>query len=432
MRVFEFLGPSSFALTACAAELASIRRRIFGRTTLATAIEKANSSILSRLGVERMVVLSVVALALLFFVQDALITGADRAPLAFRLRPATFALDALDCVGLYLLYHSLSASRFPPVVRAALLIGPGIVYLGALLMPTAGSADVNAYIAYGKLGWAAYAPPDRPFAGSFAPLNAIIATAWNHLEPSPYGPLMIGIDRLVAGPAASIGQARIEFRLLNVAALAACAFALRRLAFGAPAIAMILLDPEIVLKFVVDAHNDILAVAAILVGMALYNRSKVAAFVVASVAGGLKVPYMVPALLAASSEIKLPRRLTFATLIAVGTAVLSIIGGIPYYDSLACTTCAWKGHFNAGSHAGPTTVLHVLGAAGAIVAVVVVVVYRRTLWTAALLFALLFASGFPWYVIAGLPYAALDRRGMAAFAIGLPLWMYLFRVASQQ
>jgi hypothetical protein len=417
----------SIAFAACIAWVLLGHRRAYIKG-IVVALDDRAISVIRRVGVERSTVFALALLALLFFGHLSYTgpsNGAWNRTSVVAGRWETFVFDGLYSIVLYLLYRSMGASRFPRIVRVALVVIPVILYGAALLTTNSRSADLYGYVAYGQLGWAAYAPPNVPFTGSFAELNGPIAAAWNRLEPAPYGPLFLGFDCLIAGHASSFAHARIELRLVNVAAIGVCLLAMRRLGFGVPVLAVFCLDPEVIFNFVADGHNDILAVAPILGAMALYRRNRGIAILCALTAGAIKAPYIVPALLVASVEESRARRLWVAAAILVGTLLVSAAGGPAY---LAAVT--WHGTTNALVQPGLQRFLHGLAALAVLVIVTVAVCFRRTLWPGALLFPELFAAGYPWYVLSGLPYAVAQRRGLAAFLILLPVLMFFFRVTN--
>jgi hypothetical protein len=417
----------SIAFAACIAWVLLCHRRAYIKG-LVVALDGRAISAIRRVGVEQSTVFALALLALLFFCHLSHIgpsNGAwNRTPVVAG-RWETFLFDGLYSIVLYFLYRSLCVSRFPRIVRVALVVIPVIMYGVAVLTTNSRSADLYGYVAYGQLGWAAYAPPSVPFTGSFAELNAPIAAAWNRLEPAPYGPLFLAFDWLIAGHASSFMQARIELRLANVAAIGVCLLAMRRLGFGVPVLAVFCLDPEVIFNYVADGHNDILAVASILGAMALYGRSRSIAILGALTAGAIKAPYIVPALLVASVDESRARRVWIAATILVGTLLVSAVGGPAYLAALT-----WHGANNAMGQPGLQRFLHGLAALAVLLIVAFAVRFRRTLWPGALLFPELFAAGYAWYGIAGLPYAVARRKGCAAFLILLPLLMFFFRVTN--
>ncbi len=326
----------TLALLACALNLAVLRWRTDAlRNGLNSARHRAER-VVRAIGIERCALLTIALLVCLYFAQmhqidEFVHLAANGSRVSYDV--AMFALDVVEVLTLGLLYVSLSMSALPRTVRAALIVAPVLMYGFAISTTIVATSDLYAYIAYAKLGWQAYSPPNVPFTGPFAMLNGEITRAWVTLNPSPYGPLFIALDRIVAAPAASVMQALVALRLLALAALVVCVISLRALRFGTPLIAVVALDPQIVESYVFDAHNDILAVAAVLAAMAIAKKSRIAAIVLAIAAGSIKAPYALLALLVSAGEPSLRRRTGVAAIIAVGTVAVSAAGG----SGVCCT-----------------------------------------------------------------------------------------------
>jgi hypothetical protein len=334
----------------------------------------------------------------------------------------TLGVEIISSVSLYALYRSLRASDQSAVVRGSIIAAAAVMYGIAVTTTHLGSKDLYAYAAYGKLGWTAYVPHDTPFTGSFSPLNAVIAGAWGKLATCPYGPLALGVDWL-ATRSYSISQTIFELRLLNIVAIGAALMALQRTGVPVPILATIGLDPDLVLYLVADGHNDALAIALILGGIALCSRNRWLAIGVAILAGATKAPYALLALLTVYPEINTLVRLRMGALIAVGVALASAAGGSVYLHALSAI-----GSAQILEQPPLERAVHGLAALAAVVAVLFAAISRRTLAPAVLLMPFLFAATYPWYAFCGFTYAVVDRRALAAFAILLPVWTYVYRV----
>jgi hypothetical protein len=216
-------------------------------------------------------------------------------------------------------------------------------------------------------------------------------------------------------------QALVALRLLALAALMVCVMSLRALRFGTPLLAVVALDPQIVDNYVFDAHNDILAVAAVLAAMAIAKRSRIAAIVLAIAAGLIKAPYALLALLVSVDEPSLPRRTGVAAIVAVGTVAISAVGGSAYLHALT-----WHGvEYGIGEFSLLTTSVHALAAAVAIAAICAAIIFRRTLFSAVWVFPALAAQSLHWYAALGIPYAVVQRRNAAFFFALFPVTTYL-------
>jgi hypothetical protein len=414
----------TLALLACALNLAVLRWRADAlRSGLNSARHRAER-LVRTIGIDRCALLAIALLICVYFAQMHqidefvhLTTNESRVPYDV----AMFALDVVEVLTLGLLYVSLSMSALPRTVRAALIVAALIMYGFAISTTTVATSDLYAYIAYAKFGWQAYSPPNVPFSGPFAMLNGEIARAWGTLNPAPYGPLFIALDHVVAAPAASVMQALVALRLLALAALMVCVMSLRALRFGTPLLAVVALDPQIVDNYVFDAHNDILAVAAVLAAMAIAKRSRIAAIVLAIAAGLIKAPYALLALLVSVDEPSLPRRTGVAAIVAVGTVAISAVGGSAYLHALT-----WHGvEYGIGEFSLLTTSVHALAAAVAIAAICAAIIFRRTLFSAVWVFPALAAQSLHWYAALGIPYAVVQRRNAAFFFALFPVTTYL-------
>jgi hypothetical protein len=333
----------------------------------------------------------------------------------------TIILDMVEALTLGLTYVALSMSSFSRMVRIALIVAPVVMYGFAIFTKTVATSDLYAYIAYAKLGSLAYAPPSTPFTGPFAMLNAEIARAWIVLSRSVYGPLFLALDRFCAGQATSVAQAIFNLRLLSVAGVLVCGISLRRLGFGIPLLAIFLLDPEFIRYYAFDAHNDVLAVAAVLSAMAFAKRSRIAAIILGIAAGSIKANYTFLALLVAAGEETLPRRLGVAVTIAAGTVAVSALGGLPYLHALTSQVAA----NGVANFSFVTRASHAIAAVSAITAVFAAVMFRRTLFCATYTLPALAAQTLHWYAALGLPYAVFERRHAAVYFTIFPITTFL-------
>jgi hypothetical protein len=414
----------TLALLACALNLAVPRWRADAlRSGLNSARHRAER-VVRTIGIDRCALLAIALLVCLYFAQmhqidEFVHLTTNESRVSYDV--AMFALDVVEVLTLGLLYVSLSMSALPRTVRAALIVAPIIMYGFSISTTIVATSDLYAYIAYAKLGWQAYSPPNVPFSGPFAMLNGEIARAWVTLNPAPYGPLFIALDHLVAAPAASVMQALVSLRLLALAALVVCLISLRALRFGTPLLAVVALDPQIVDNYIFDAHNDVLALAAVLAAMALAKRSRIAAIVLAIAAGLIKAPYALLALLVSVDEPSLLRRTGVAAIIAVGTVAISAVGGSAYLHALTFHGV----QYGVNEFSLLTTTIHALAAAAAIAAIGAAVIFRRTLFSAVWLFPALAAQALHWYAALGIPYAVMERRNAALFFTLFPVTTYL-------
>jgi hypothetical protein len=333
----------------------------------------------------------------------------------------TLAADVVASGALALLYLALSRARTPRAVWLAPIAAAAAMYGAALFSRLVPTSDLFAYVAYAKLGALAYAPPHVPFTGAFAPLNGDIALAWNTLNPSPYGPLFLLLDRLAVARATSIVEAIVALRLLSLAAVAVCALSLRALGFGLPVLAVFALDPEIVVSYVWGAHNDILALAAVLAAMAIARRNRLAAWPLAVAAGAIKAPYAIVACLAALPEPVPARRVAFAAATIAGAVVVSLAGSRAYLTALTFHGTS----YGVAKHSLASLGMHAAAVALALGAVAVAVAVRRTSFGAVWVFPALAAQSLRWYAALSIPYAVAERRHTAFYFTLYPVTAFL-------
>lgn len=346
-----------------------------------------------------------------------------------------------------------AASMRSRAVIAAVAVGHVLFALAPPLL----SGDVFGYIGYARLGglhgldpylYAAEAVPSDP---------AFPFVRWRYL-PSPYGPLwtlltypLSGLD--VAQALWTLKAAAGAAGLACVALVGACAQRLGRPA--APAVALVGLNPLWLTWAVGGAHNDLLAMAAVLGGvlLSLGGREAAGAGALAAAAAvkasaGLALPFLV-------LGARKPRRAALGALLGaavVGLLALAVFGeGLLGYLSIL----GRQAHF-VSRHSVPNEIGKLLGLGGttpaglrvavtpevrlvagtalaATIAVLLVSVRRGGDWITAAAWAtvaLLVSTAFlvPWYVVWLLPLAALARsRGVVAATLLVTAFLVVTR-----
>ncbi|MFN8145846.1 MAG: polyprenol phosphomannose-dependent alpha 1,6 mannosyltransferase MptB [Candidatus Nanopelagicales bacterium] len=143
-----------------------------------------------------------------------------------------------------------------------------------LLAPPLFSRDVYSYLAQGRLVLAGIDPYTNGVATVPGWFQDGVDPMWQ-LTPTPYGPVFLAMER---GVAALVGDntylAVIAFRLLAVAGVALLAYYVPRLAFhcgidASKAVWLGVLNPLILMHFVLGAHNDALMVGLMVAGLTL-------------------------------------------------------------------------------------------------------------------------------------------------------------------
>jgi hypothetical protein len=360
-----------------------------------------------------------------WFTQLPILVIDDRAPLHAH-APFGAAIESavlFETLALGGLFFALRDRVVDRRTVAALVAAFVVMAAAALATPVATSFDTYAYAGAAKLGEMAYRPPAVAFPGDWSLINRIYGVP---IVPSPYGPMWLGISRLIVSSAPTLGIALFAFRALGLAALIACAAALNALRFSAAAIALVALNPGLFSWFVLDAHNDLPAVALVLAAAALAERSLAGAALLGMLAIAIKAPFLTIAPLAFAARSALATRLWCGAATATGGIVISaLFGGNAYLEALRKTAALYRAALADPVANG----LHIALVAVALSATAAVLIARRYLPTLAWAYASLGTSLFGWYFAWGLPYAAAERRWLPPFLISLPFLAFLFSTA---
>jgi hypothetical protein len=193
---------------------------------------------------------------------------------------------------------------------------------------------------------------------------------------------------------------------------------MRRLGVSPRFIAAVAVSPALAFYFVVNAHNDLVAIAIVLVAMTFADRWPLAAGIVAGIGASFKFTLIVPAATVALIIGLVQRRwLYIASMAATAVVIAVVIGGKPYFDAV---------HFVALYYADKNKfmsvrVFHIAVACATLAAVVAAISVRRTSNIVVFGFPSLAQAFYPWYAIWGLPYAVTRERVLTTLLIGLPL-----------
>jgi hypothetical protein len=386
-------------------------------------------------------VLCAAAIVALFAVQTGLLAHAAAVQVPFPTWFRALPLLAIDdrsplhghaafgpFVGLCALAETLACALFYNVTRRRRLsratltcvVAAGCTMFAiALFAPVLTSFDLYAYAGSANVP-DAYRPPRLAFSGEFFAINRYYGVP---IFPSAYGPVWLGLARLVTLPFASLGAQLVALRLCGAVALALCAVAVRAAGAGEGESALVALNPGLVSYFVLDGHNDIAGVALVVAAVALVRRSWTAAVLLGILAGGIKLPFLIVGMLAFAPLPSLRARLTGAALTLGGGLALSIaFGGRAYLAALQKTAYIYRGALRDWT----ANELHLALALVALGAVALALL-RRTYWpTASWAHVALAATIFGWYFAWGLPYAVLERRWLGVFLVSLPVLWFAF------
>jgi hypothetical protein len=260
-------------------------------------------------------------------------------------------LAAAYCLALLVLESGIGARR----LAVWWVIGGAIVFqLTLLLLPGLFSQDVFSYIAYGRLA-AVYElnPYIWPPSVLRDPVVPWVADVWRSYA-SPYGPAWVGVQWLIArfvGALAIADQALVYRLIANVLLLVNLGLAWRLLGRLTPlsqtqrttALAALAWNPLVLFEIAGNAHNDVLMVSFVFLGLLLFTHSSHGALASAALALGTLVKYLSGlgliwlALASAARAVnwaRRARRILALGLIAVGIAVAVAFPWLELPDSL--------------------------------------------------------------------------------------------------
>jgi hypothetical protein len=201
---------------------------------------------------------------------------------------------------------ALRAAKF--LSRRAVLMSIAAVNALVLVAPPLLSTDLFSYIAYGRLGGTYGVNPYLygPNVISFDPLYHLVGIQWTH-TPTAYGPLFTALSYPLAG----LNIATNVFAYKGIAALSLLAVvvlvwhaAQLRGIDPVKAVALVGLNPVIVIYGVGGGHNDLLMLALLVAGIYVLLRQREGAggaMIIAATAIKLTAGMLLPFALAASA-----------------------------------------------------------------------------------------------------------------------------------
>jgi hypothetical protein len=307
-----------------------------------------------------------------------------------------------QCALLWAVYRRTVDDLVLRVAAAAMLVL-------SLVTPAFISLDPYSYAADAYLGRAAYVAPIAPLPGELRVVSEAFAGA---VPPAPYGPLWLLLTRAVTALIPSLLLKLLALRLLGALSLIAVAGAMARLGLPRRLLAIVWLNPGLALYYVMNAHNDLFAVACIAWAAAWIRRSVTASLIAILAAALIKLPFAVLALPVLQPIRSSRGRWACAVVIIIGALALSwLTGGREYFQALAV-------------HAPPLAAYNVLNLAvafGALAAVVTATAGYRRLRSAVWLMPMIGSYPTPWYFIWGFGYALARHRVLAYLLILFPL-----------
>jgi hypothetical protein len=330
----------------------------------------------------------------------------DSAP-HFAHSPAGLAVGActlIETLAGIALYRAGRGKRFGRATGALVAGAAATMIVAAILTPALTSFDLYTYAGTAHVA-DAYAAPRHAFVGDLI------------ISPSPYGPVWLIVAKLAVAPFSTLAGQLTALRCLGATSLIACALAVRALKYSAAEVALVALNPGLIDSFVLDGHNDVIAVALVLWAIASQRRVPALGIVCAILAGGMKLPFIAIGALGFAAGRDLRGRLVgAAAIVAGGVAVSALLGGSEYLAAMGSTARVFR--FAVADPA--TNAVHGLLALSALAAIIAAVVAKRYWPSASWSFVALTVACFGWYAAWGLPYAVLERRWLAAFLLSLP------------
>ncbi|MEU8814786.1 polyprenol phosphomannose-dependent alpha 1,6 mannosyltransferase MptB [Actinoplanes sp. NPDC048796] len=269
-----------------------------------------------------------------------------------------------------------------------------------LAAPPLFSRDVYSYLAQGLMAGEGLDVYRQGPAGLGGFIAAQVPEIWQH-TPSPYGPVFLGLARLLGGEHLLGGV--VAMRLVAVAGLALLAYVLPILARSTgirppAALWLAVLNPLVLIHFVGGAHNDALMVGLLAAGLAAaVQRHPVLGAVLVTAAALVKVPAILG--LAAVAMIwaaQLRGRWPLARAGGAVTATAAATTGI--LTAVAGTGYGWLGTLDTPISPGNLSLVNVLGrwTAGLLSGDGVGEVFVLNLWRWAGVLATLVVAGLVW------------------------------------
>lgn len=295
-----------------------------------------------------------------------------------------------------------------------------VVAVAAVRAPYLTSNDAYAYIAYAKLqdNAHAYRPPNEELPAPFGVINKI----WQRpLLPAPYGPLDLTLYRAVVGPQTTLAGALVATRLVGLASLVGLAGLVAALTRRSAFVPLVILNPGLYEQTVVNAHNDLLAVDVVLLGVYVAGRFPVAGALVAAVSGLFKINFAIVApAFAPPRASRAGRVLAYAGGVALVLACSAAFGGGRYLLALGSVSHVY-GVYHASAQDVVGLATHLALATFAIVALVLTSAGFATPWSFAWSFFGLGLSVYPGYLVWGLTLALRELESARLFLALLPV-----------
>ncbi|HTU83196.1 MAG TPA: hypothetical protein VMF61_13760 [Candidatus Acidoferrales bacterium] len=311
------------------------------------------------------------------------------------------ALGALQAYALLGLYRADPSRR-------SIAFGFAVVATLSMLAPAMTSADAYSNVGYALLGDRAYAPP----ASLFAPPFDTIERWWGvPMVAAPYGPLWLRVAALATSPVPTLLGKIVALRCVGAASFGAAVLLMAALGMPRRLLAAAALNPALAFQWIVNAHNDALAVALAFAAAFFARRNAWLAIAFVAAAALIKLPFAVVALpVLAAIRSQRVRWIGAASAIAAAAALSWLAGGRAYASALVA-------HAIPVPHDLPTVTAALVAVALCVLALCGGRRLRSAAWTMPCIGGIPFA----WYFTWGLPYALTRRRVAGYVLVALPL-----------
>jgi len=316
------------------------------------------------------------------------------------------ALQSIVLGALFIRARSAPLSRVDLGVAGAAVVALVVTALGRRLLE---STDMYNYFTYAHLGMAkAYG---TAIAIDDPGLRRVTDLTWGVLPPSPYGPLWHLYNRAIMN-VPSLADATLRLRVVNTVVLLGLFGGLLAARIPIAAVLVFALNPYVYQQFVVNAHNDLLPIAALTLGCAFAYRSPWPLVVATALAGLVKLPLLLVGVATLGTIASLPKRLVALTaIVAVDLALSFVLGGQPYVHALLFAAEADK----------KETLLHAILVVLGLGSIALAFFTRRQYWPGLLALPALRAFNYPWYLIWLMPIAIARRTDPFPIAVMFPI-----------
>jgi len=325
------------------------------------------------------------------------------------------ALGCLETAVLALLALSLRKTTPRALACAAAGVAAAALAAVALVARTLGSGDVYAYVAYARLGLrGSYAPT----VASLPPAYLAVAHVWGSpIVASVYGPAWYALQQAVSGTSTTLGGAVVATRWLGLGSVLVFVALLSAGRLPRRVGILALANPALYANFVIDAHNDLIGIDLVVAAMLVATRVPLGAVALVTLAGLVKLPFAIFALVAFLDRPLRERSACAALSFALVLVASYGLGGAPYVlDVLQRGT---REHAQAIS----LSQLLVFGIA-AVAALALLYAFATKRTVRGLAYAMIelgFSTPWSWYYAWGFPYAVLDAWSIETMLVAYPL-----------